>query len=82
MSVDIFECEDGRFLINELQSLHGQKTSNLMYINGVPGRYYFKNNKFIFEEGDFTKYQSYLLRVKHFVKILTAQDKREAAYEN
>ena len=70
MNVDIFETENGQFLVNELQSLFGQSTDDLMRINGKPGRFIFKDDKFIFEEGKFNQYESYLLRVKHFLKIL------------
>jgi len=70
MDVDIFETEDGRFLVNELQSLYGQSTEHLLTIDGKPGRMIFKNNTFIFEEGYFTQHKSYKLRVQHFVKLL------------
>lgn len=71
MSVDIFETVDGDFLINELQSLFGTYDRPQMYIDGVPGRYIFKDGLFIFEEGeDFNKYKSNILRVKHFVSLL------------
>jgi len=73
MDADIFETEDGRFLINELQSLFGQKTKHLMLIDNKPGRFVLKNDQFEFEEGEFNKHQSYLLRVKHFVEILNSQ---------
>ena len=82
MNVDIFETEDGRFLVNELQSLFGQKTEHLMYVNNSPGRYIYKNNKFIFEEGSFTQHQSYLLRIKHFLKILQTQINKDNHNEN
>ncbi len=70
MDVDFFETEAGTFLVNELQSIFGQSTENLMYIDNQPGRFVFQNDKFIFEEGKFNKHQSFLLRVKHFIKIL------------
>ena len=71
MSIDIFETIDGRYLVNEMQSLFGQKTENLMYVDGVPGRYVLRNNRFIFEEGSFNRHCSYRLRVEHFVGLLT-----------
>lgn len=74
MDADIFETEDGRFLINELQSLFGQKTKHLMYVDNKPGRFVFNNGQFKFEEGEFNQHQSYLLRVKHFIKILESKE--------
>ena len=75
MDVDIFETEDGRYLINELQSLFLSKNESQMYISGVPGRFIYNGKKFVFEKGYFNRHGSYLLRVKHFVKILEAQAK-------
>jgi glutathione synthase/RimK-type ligase-like ATP-grasp enzyme len=70
MSVDVFETTDGAYLVNEMQSLFGQKTENLMYIDGIPGRFVLKNDNFVFEEGGFNRHCSYKLRVEHFVRIL------------
>jgi len=70
MGADIFETEDGRFLVNELQSLIGQKTKHLMKVDDKAGRFIFKDKKFEFEAGSFNDHQSYDLRVKHFLKIL------------
>jgi glutathione synthase/RimK-type ligase-like ATP-grasp enzyme len=70
MSVDILETTSGDYLVNELQSLFGQKTENLMYVDGVPGRLIMQNNDFVFEEGSFNRHCSYKLRVEHFVRIL------------
>lgn len=70
MACDIFETEDGRFLVNEIQSLFGSYLDSQMYIDGVPGRYLYQDDKFVFEEGVFNRHGSYLLRVEHFMKIL------------
>ena len=70
MSIDIFETLDNRFLINELQPIFGQSTDNLMLIDNIAGRFIFKDDEFIFEKGDFNKYQSFKLRVEHFTQIL------------
>lgn len=70
MSVDIFETVDGKFLINELQSMFGSYDRPQMYINDLPGRYVLKNDKFIFEEGQYNKFFSNILRVEHFVRLL------------
>ncbi|HOV15988.1 MAG TPA: hypothetical protein PLF50_00565 [Candidatus Cloacimonadota bacterium] len=70
MDLDIFETIDGRYLVNELQSIWGQSTEHLMYYKGQPGRFVFQNNAFVFEEGSFTQFSSYLLRTQHFVQLL------------
>ncbi len=72
MSVDIFETKNNEYLINELQCIFGQSTPYLMLRNGLPGRFYFDRDKntFQFEEGDFNKFNSKLLRVEHFINIL------------
>jgi glutathione synthase/RimK-type ligase-like ATP-grasp enzyme len=74
MAVDIFETENGEYLVNELQSLFGSYNDSQMYINDVPGRLRYENGEYVFEEGKFNKFGSYLLRVEHFVKILTTRD--------
>lgn len=75
MNVDIFETITGDYLVNELQSLFGQKTEDLMYVDGVPGRFVLHDDRFIFEEGRFNRYCSYRLRVEHFVSILKMAQK-------
>ena len=72
MAVDVFETEDNKFLVNELQSLFGtdSKLDYELLHNGKQGRYVYENNSFVFEEGVFNKHGSYLLRVKHFIRIL------------
>lgn len=80
MAVDIFETVDGRFLVNELQSLFGQYSKNILYIDGIPGRMVQKDNRFVFEEGEFNRHKSYLLRVQHFMEIL--RNMREECREN
>jgi len=70
MAIDIFEITDGQFYINEMHSLFGSTNPSQMSIEGVPGRYTYKNNQFVFEEGIFNRYGSYLLRVEHFLKLL------------
>lgn len=80
MAVDIFETEDGRFLVNELQSLFGQYSRDILYIDGIAGRMVLKGDKFVFENGEFNQHKSYLLRVKHFIKILN--ELKKSNHEN
>lgn len=75
MDADIFETQDGRFLVNELQSLFGSFKDAQMHLNGVPGRFIYKKGEFLFEQGVFNQHGSSLLRVKHFVEILNKQKK-------
>jgi len=70
MAVDIFETTDNTYIVNELQSLFGSYLDSQMNINGIPGRYRYLNNEYVFEEGTFNQYGSYLLRVEHFIQIL------------
>ena len=71
MAVDIFETADNRFYINELQSVFGSYLDYQMRVNDIPGRYIFKNGVFVFETGEFNQFASCLLRVEHFLKLLT-----------
>ncbi|HOW51891.1 MAG TPA: hypothetical protein PLV42_07595 [bacterium] len=77
MCVDIFETADGKYFINELQSIFGSYNDSQMYIDGVPGRLTLKGREFAFEEGKFNRFGSYLLRVKHFLDILQHTDRND-----
>ena len=69
-AIDIFENGNGQYLVNELQCFFGSKNPHQMIINGIPGRYIYKDQNWIFEEGNFNTNQSYDLRLEHVVKIL------------
>ena len=73
MALDVFETQDGRFLINELQSIFGSIDDSQMYIDGVPGRFRCVDGRFVFEEGRFNRHGSYTLRVQHFVEMLSGE---------
>lgn len=73
-SVDLFETTDGQFLVNEMQCIFGQSDPYQMAIDGQPGRYVYQNDEWVFEAGDFNRYESYLLRLDHFIEILTHQE--------
>ncbi len=70
-SVDIFETADGRYLVNEMQCIFGQSDPYQMLVDGHPGRYRLIDGQWTFEAGDFNRYESYLLRLEHFLEILT-----------
>jgi len=70
MAMDVLESLDGKFYINEIQSLFGSFLPYQMQIKGIPGRFVLENDHFIFEEGIFNKFSSNLLRVEDFMKKL------------
>lgn len=72
VAIDIFEHDD-QYLINEIQCIFGQSDPYQMLVNGVPGRYRWINNSWLFEEGMFNTNYSYDLRVSHLVEILDNQ---------
>lgn len=71
MNVDFFEDINGEFFVNELQTIFGSKIKPYqMCVEGQPGRYIFKDEKWLFEEGLFNSNNSYNLRVEDFVNTL------------
>jgi len=62
-AVDVFETNGGEYLVNEMQCIFGQSDPYQMLVNGKPGRYIYKNNEWIFEEGMFNTNESYDLRL-------------------
>lgn len=72
MNADIFETTDGRYLVNELQSLFGSKRPYDMLLNGKSGRYFYDANTKLwrFEEGVFGQNQCCNLRVQTVVQML------------
>ena len=73
MAVDIFETINGEFLVNELQAVFGSYIPYQMKINRTPGRFVFQDNTFNFEEGEFHRHGSNLLRVEHFLQKLQGE---------
>ena len=69
-AIDIFETNNEKLLINEMQCMFGQSDPYQMLVNGKPGRYRYLNRKWIFEEGDFASNQCYDLRVNHILFLL------------
>jgi glutathione synthase/RimK-type ligase-like ATP-grasp enzyme len=62
-AVDLFETSSG-FLVNEMQCLFGQSDPYQMLVDGIPGRYRYINNCWVFEEGDFARNACYNLRLE------------------
>jgi len=69
-AVDIFETEGGAYLVNELQCFFGSKNPHQMIIDGKPGRYVFRDDQWIFEQGNFNSNNSFDLRLKHVIELL------------
>lgn len=69
-AVDIFETSDERFLVNEMQCIFGQSDPYQMLVDGQPGRYRHLDGQWQFEAGDFNRFESYLLRLDHFLEII------------
>ncbi len=70
-AVDIFVTDKGAYLVNEMQCIFGQSDPYQMLVNDLPGRYIWDNGNWIFEAGDFNKYESFLLRLKTFTDFLS-----------
>jgi len=68
-AVDIFETSSG-YLINEMQCIFGQSDPYQMLVNGEPGRYVYKNERWTFEPGDFAQNQCYDLRLEYLLNRL------------
>ena len=75
-AIDIFE-HNGTYLINEIQCFFGQSDSHQMYVENLPGRYYFENEKWIFEEGEFNDNKCFDLRLTHAIHLCTNKNKVE-----
>lgn len=74
MDVDIFETQDGRLLVNELQTVFGIITIPpvMLMVDGKIGRYYRDplNENWHFEEGDYSRNACANLRVEYLVNHL------------
>lgn len=68
MAVDLF-YNDGHILVNELQTIFGHKNPYICKVNEKPGRYFFNNNEWVFQPGDFNSNESYNLRLKEVLKL-------------
>lgn len=67
MCFDVFQDNQGRYLINELQTWFGSYNPSQMYINGVPGRYRKNQGEWRFEVGLFNDMQSAPLRLLAYI---------------
>lgn len=60
---DLF-FSNGRYLINEIQTLFGHIKDHILEVDGKPGRYIHQNGRWIFEQGNFNTNESYDLRLQ------------------
>lgn len=63
VAIDLFEGPDGGCLVNEIQCVFGQSDPHQMIVDGVPGRYLWNGTSWVFEPGDFNRFECYLLRL-------------------
>lgn len=70
-AIDLFETEDGRYLVNEMQCIFGQSDPYQMLVDGEPGRYLYRDGEWVFEAGDFNRLESYALRMEHVIHLFT-----------
>lgn len=68
MAIDIFEYEN-EFFVNELQTIFGHVQDHIMEVNGIPGRYCYIDDQWIFEPGDFNTNESYDLRLETAIAL-------------
>jgi hypothetical protein len=71
MDMDTFETQDGRLLVNELQSLFGARLEQ-MKIGGKPARYLYDAaaDQWILEEGEFCRNSCCNLRIEYLIHAI------------
>jgi glutathione synthase/RimK-type ligase-like ATP-grasp enzyme len=74
-AVDLFETPEG-YRVNEMQCIFGQSDPYQMLVDGIPGRYIWKDEKWIFEPGDFNTNESYDLRVRFVLEKLRHETRK------
>lgn len=79
VAVDIFEAPGGGYLVNEIQCVFGQSDPHQMIVDGVPGRYRWVNDAWLFEPGDFTRFECFLLRLEYMLELLSSAPMRASS---
>jgi hypothetical protein len=76
MALDVFETRDGRYLVNELQSLFGMSRPEMCVVDGQAGRMVFQpdSQSWVFESGDFCRNGLCNLRVQTLLTMLRGQE--------
>lgn len=71
-AVDVFESPNG-YLVNEMQCIFGQSDAYQMKVDDCVGRYFFHNESWKFEPGDFNTNESYDVRlqaaIQYYLKL-------------
>lgn len=67
MCFDVFQSQDGEYLVNELQTWFGSYNPSQMYVDGIPGRYIRRDTEWVFEAGLFNDVQSMPLRLIAYI---------------
>jgi glutathione synthase/RimK-type ligase-like ATP-grasp enzyme len=75
MCFDIFVTQDGRYLVNELQTWFGSYDPSQMYLNGIPGRYVYSAHEWRFESGFFNVNNSMTLRLATYLNSFFENEK-------
>jgi hypothetical protein len=72
MDLDVFETADGRYLVNELQTVFGMSRPEMCMVNGEAGRmlYQPESDAWTFEAGDFCRNHLCNLRVEVLLGML------------
>ncbi|MBI9066033.1 MAG: hypothetical protein JEZ09_01995 [Salinivirgaceae bacterium] len=73
MAVDLFEDENGEYMINELQCIFGHVQDYICEKDGSPGRFIYKDDNWLFEKGMFNSNLSYDLRLKDVFALYTSK---------
>lgn len=71
MAVDIFETEDGQFLVNELQCVYGQHSEVQLINNGTPGCMVHEGESWRFESNVKAELHGCVLRVQDALVIMS-----------
>ena len=74
-AIDIFESAGQDYLVNEMQCIFGQSDPHQMLVNGRPGRYLHSGEGWVFEEGDFNRHESFLLRLDYVLERLSSVER-------
>ncbi len=70
MALDIFEKNDGTYLVNEMQCIFGQSDPYQMQVDDQPGRYINVKGQWIFEKGMFNTNECFDERIAFLISVL------------
>lgn len=70
LAIDIFESNEGEYLVNEMQCIFGQSDEFQMLVNNIAGRYRYIKDEWVFEKGLFNTNKSYDLRLETALSLI------------